>query len=129
MTTPSGPNSTAAATQTATITGSSIRRRASLAVQNASASQIAITNNPVTRSIATKYPELKKSPMPESGPELEADEEASTVTRASRWSVRASPVGPQRLRSPARPCEIVDQVQRTADDNRSVASRQHPGGV
>jgi hypothetical protein len=54
MTTPSGPNSTAAATHTETITWSSMRRRASLAVQNASASQIAITNSADTRSMAVK---------------------------------------------------------------------------
>jgi hypothetical protein len=57
--------------QTATITGSSMRRRASLAVQNASASQIAITNSPDMRSMAVKYPELKKSPTPENGPEVD----------------------------------------------------------
>ena len=54
MTTPSGPNSTAAATHTETITWSSMRRRASLAVQKASASQIAITNSPDIRSMAVK---------------------------------------------------------------------------
>src|SRR6478752_786969 len=101
MITPSGPNSTAAATHTATITWSSMRRRASLAVQKASASQIAITNSPATRSIAVKYPELKKLPMPENGPELdEVDEEASRVTPQS--SLGGAPVGTQRFTQTAR---------------------------
>src|SRR5207245_9346660 len=77
-------------------TGASSRPGASCAVQNSSANQIAMMNSAVTRSRAVKYPELKKLPMPENGPELDVDEVASNVTPAR--SLGGFSVGWQRLR-------------------------------
>ena len=66
------------------MTGSSMRLRASLAVQKASASHSARAKSAIVRRIAVKYPESKKSLTPENGPE--SDDTADVVAKRNTRS-------------------------------------------
>src|SRR6476646_5930046 len=125
MSTPTNGNSVAVAMQTAMITGSSMRRRASLAVQKISARSSAITKIRNSRSAAVMYPEAKKLLTPEHG-ELDVLDDVA----ASRFTRFETVYGECRLSRNAKALvQVMQQVERPADDDRPVMPRSRERGV